>query len=72
MPQQTCKTLRRVDAAIQALRGGEVHWNKNGLPYEIVRGPGGKFFRQEIPTIFPHWAHSFITKVQNIKYEEII
>lgn len=64
---QAFKILRRIDAAIHALRGKEVHWNKDGFPYEINRGPRGIFQKQEIPTVFPHWSYKLIswTKIFN-------
>ena len=58
---QICKLFRRVDAALHALRGREVHWDKEGLPCEIKRGPRGTFQKQEIPTVFPHWSYKLVS-----------
>lgn len=64
-----CRTFRRIDAAIHALRGKEVHWNKQGLPCEVVRGAGGAFKRQEIPTVFPHWAYKVVSWLKGLRSE---
>jgi len=69
MPQDKlhiCRTFRRIDAAIHALRGKEVHWNKQGLPYEIARGARGVYKRQEIPTVFPHWTYQFVSWIRGL------
>lgn len=58
---QICKTFRRIDAAVHAFQGKEVHWNKDGLPCEIVRTPKGTFQKREIPTIFPHWSYELVS-----------
>lgn len=62
-----CKTLRRIDAALHALRGKEVHWNKEGLPCEVVRTAKGTFKKQDIPTIFPNWTYKLILWAQTFR-----
>ena len=62
-----CKVFRRIDAAVHALCGKEVHWNKEGLPCEIVRSSKGMFKKQEIPTIFPHWSYKLVSWFINLK-----
>lgn len=59
-----CKTFRRIDAALFALQGKEVHWNKLGLPCQIVRGTKGTFSKVELPTVFPHWAYHLVSWVK--------
>jgi len=61
-----CKTFRRIDAAIHALHGKEVHWNKDGLPCEVVRTVRGTFQKQEIPTVFPRWSYKLVSWVNNV------
>jgi hypothetical protein len=61
MNNKITKSFRRIDAAIHAFCGKEVHWNKNGMPCEIVRTSRGTFKKQDIPTIFPHWSYNFAT-----------
>lgn len=58
------KLFRRIDAAIHAFRGREVHWNKQGLPCEIIRTERGTFKKQEIVTIFPHWSYNLVLWIQ--------
>lgn len=64
---EICKTFRRIDAAVHALRGKEVHWNKQGLPCEVVRTEKGTFSKQEIPTVFPHWSYKLVSWASWVK-----
>ena len=61
-----CKLFRRIDAAIHAFRGREVHWNKDGFPCEIKRGMRGVFQREEIPTVFPDWSYKIASWVKSV------
>jgi hypothetical protein len=60
---QLYRFFRRIDAAIHAFRMREVHWDKNGLPYEIKRGTRGAFQKEEIPTVLPNWGYELISWV---------
>lgn len=50
------KALLRIDAAIHALKGKEVHWDRGGNPCEIVPTARG-FKKQEIKKSFPNLVY---------------